>query len=72
MTPAPFLNWIERIALRVLYRSPRIGLLVVKQAQGAMVWYAQDPNDAIPEDLYEPASLQLERLYHLPAYGEQE
>lgn len=72
MTPAPFLNWFERIALRVLYHSPRIGLLVVKQAQGPIVWYAQDPLDDMPGDLQEPASLQLERLYHLPAYGERE
>lgn len=72
MTPVPFLNWFERWAVRILYRSPRVGLLVIKEAQGSIIWYAQDPLDPMPGDLQEPASLQLERLYHLPAYGEQE
>ena len=27
----PDLNWIERWAVRVLTRSPRVGMLVVKQ-----------------------------------------
>lgn len=75
----PGLNWIEQLALRVLHCSPRVGLLIIKRYQTGLVTYSVSRNDAQAVQLaqamfdeIEPPSLQLERLYHLPAYGEQE
>lgn len=71
------LNWIERWALRILHGSPRIGLLVVKRNMLPLMAYSVSSNDAEAVDMamalideLEPPSLQLERLYHAPAYGE--
>lgn len=70
------LSWLERWALHILVRSPRTSLVVVKEHISPDVYVAADPRD--PVAVYvtrgqgepEPASMQLERLFHLPAYGE--
>ena len=66
------LNWIEHQALRVLARSRRIGLLVIKPHGSRLVFIAKDMT--VPVDITEgePISMQLERLFHQPAYGEDE
>ena len=67
------LNWIEEIALRILCKSERIGLLVIKRHSSRMVFIVRDQTD--PIDIYdsnEPLSMQFERLYHQPSYGEDE
>jgi hypothetical protein len=81
MNPLGTLTWLERLAVFFLQRSPRVSLLVVKTpSQSLMEWSVQRTDgEAIAvmarvlnvEDL-EPASLVLERLYHMPAFGEDE
>ena len=66
------LNWIERAALRLLARSPRVGLLVVKPFGSRLTFIAKDMNDPIELMESEPISMQLERLYHQPSFGEDE
>ena len=72
----PGLNLIERLALRVLVRSPRTSLVVVKEHLWPTVFVAADPRDDVAcyvtQGEQEPLSMQLERLYHQPAYGEEE
>lgn len=74
----PNLTWTERLAIWVLHRSPRIGLLVVKDRFWPQVFFSADMTDPtarfVTDGLTEPepTSLVLERLYHLPAYGEPE
>jgi len=76
MTYLPGLNLIERLALYVLVRSRRTSLVVVKERLWPAVFVAADASDDIAayitngED--EPASMQLERIFHQPAYGEEE
>ncbi len=78
----PSLNLIERLAVWVLVRSPSVSLLVVKEMHWPMTFVAANRNDPAAayvaeglredaEDL-EPPSMLLERLYHQPAYGEEE
>lgn len=70
------LSWLERWALRILVRSPNTSLVVVKEHLNPDVFVAADPRDPVAvyvtrgQDESEPASMQLERLFHLPAYGE--
>lgn len=82
MKELPGLNLIERLALWILLRSPRTSLVVVKEHLWPGVFLAADPTDLAaafvaqglqeePENL-EPPSMLLERLFHAPAYGEQE
>lgn len=72
----PALNLLERWALRLLIRSPRTALVVVKCIGDPEMAVASNPLD--PVAFYvtcgqpEPASMQLERIYHQPAYGEEE
>jgi hypothetical protein len=67
------LNWLERQALRILCRSDRIGLLVIKRHSSRMVFIVRDQTDPIDiTDANEPVTMQLERLYHQPSYGEEE
>ena len=70
----PGLNLIERLALRILHRSPRTSLLVVKERSHPAVFVSCDPRDPtaafVTQGQAEPASMQLERIYHQPAYGE--
>jgi len=67
------LTWIERIALRILCKSERIGLLVIKRHSSRMVFVVRDQTDPIDiTEADEPVTMQLERLYHQPSYGEDE
>ena len=72
----PGLNLIERVALRILCRSPRTSLVVVKEHGWPSVFVACDPRDPVAAHVTsgeaEPISMQLERLYHSPAFGEDE
>jgi len=65
------LNPIEAAIIRWLSRSPRIGMIVIKEHSSLVSWIIRDPSDpyaAEPEneDFPEPVSMQLERLYHAP------
>lgn len=72
----PGLSLIERLALWVLVRSSRISLVVVKEHLSPSVFVAADPRDDVAcyvtQGQEEPASMQLERIFHQPAYGEEE
>jgi hypothetical protein len=72
----PGLTLIERLALRILCRSPRTSLVVVKERDFPAVFVAADPSDAtagfVTDGQAEPASMQLERIFHQPSYGEEE
>jgi hypothetical protein len=76
MHQLPGLNLIERFALRILTRSRRTCLVVVKPYGYPCLYVASDGTDPVaayvtngPE---EPASMLLERIYHQPAAGELE
>lgn len=76
MHQLPGLNLLERFALRILTRSRRTGLVVVKPYGHPCLYVASDGTDPVaayvtngPE---EPASMLLERIYHQPAAGELE
>ena len=58
-----FLNWFERVALHVLVRSPRIGMLAVKEMDGSLLFIANDPFDGMPIGDGNPMANQLERMY---------
>jgi len=66
----PFLNPIEAMLVRWLIKSPRIGAILVKQRGEPVTWILRDETDPTnfdAEDHFEePASMQLERLYHAP------
>lgn len=75
------LKLIERLALHILHRSPRLGLVIAKPyMENAVSWsIAEDDEIAqlLASDLVDardldPPSLRFERLFHLPAYGEEE
>ena len=78
----PYLNWLERWALRLLHRSPRMSLVIAKPINSTLIsWSALEDDElamVIAEDLLlmpdddEPLSMQLERIYHQPSYGERE
>lgn len=78
----PRLNWLERWALRLLHRSPRMSLVIAKPVDTTLIsWSALEDDQlamAIAQDLLlmpdddEPLSMQLERIYHQPSYGERE
>lgn len=78
----PNLNLLERLALRVLHSSKRVSLVIVKPINSTQISWSLLPSDPIasaiadqlmdmPDD-DEPLSMQLERIYHQPAYGERE
>ena len=76
---APFLGWLENCAVRFLMSSPRVGFVAVKHHSFNHMYVVQDATDpqvdAIMHELSEPAeplSMQLERLYYEPSYGESE
>jgi hypothetical protein len=78
---APFLNWLENCAMRFLISSPNVSLLVLKQHGQKAIYVARDYSDPavaaefgtpIGEPEPEPITMQLERMYHEPAYGELE
>ena len=66
------LTWLERIAVRIIARSPRVGLLVIKPYGSRLTFIAKDMNDPVDLVDNEPISMQLERLYHQPSFGEDE
>ena len=72
----PGLNLIERLALRILTRSRRTGLVVVKPYGYPCLYVASDGTDPVAAYVTdgpdEPASMLLERIYHQPAAGELE
>lgn len=69
-----FLNWLERAALYILVRSPRIGMLAVKEMDGPLLFIANDPLDGMPIGGSNPLANQLERIYRNssngPGYGQ--
>jgi hypothetical protein len=76
MMHLPGLNLLERAALWVLVRSPRTSLVVMKELHWPTVFVAANPADPVAAHVTdgepEPASMTLERLYHLPSHGEEE
>lgn len=76
MMHLPGLNLLERAALWLLVRSPRTSLVVVKEHLWPTVFVAADPQDDVAcyvtNGEEEPLSMQLERIFHQPAYGEEE
>jgi hypothetical protein len=72
----PGLSLIERLALWILVRSPRTSLVVVKELHWPTVFTAANPADPLAAHVTggepEPASMQLERIFHQPSYGEEE
>jgi hypothetical protein len=76
MMHLPGLNLLERAALWVLVRSPRTSLVVVKERLWPTVFTATNLNDSVAayvtNNEIEPPSMQLERIFHQPAYGEEE
>lgn len=59
----PFLTRLENWAVRVLIRSPRIGLIVIKQMNGPLLFIAADPMDEMPLDERSEQVQQLERIW---------
>lgn len=76
MMGAYFLSWLENLALWILWRSPRTGLIIVRQFGTGLTWYCQAPNEQLPHWLVPddqlPDHFDLERMYHMPSYGEEE
>ena len=74
MMHLPGLNLLERLALRILVKSPRTSLVIVKELGWPAVFVAantDDPMLAEPAE-QEPPSMRLERIYHQPSAGETE
>ena len=67
----PGLNLLERLALRLLVKSPRTSLVVVKELGWPSVFVAANTDDPMLAEP-EPPSMKLERIYHQPAAGESE
>lgn len=59
----PFLTRLENWAVRILVRSPRTGLLVIKQMDGPLLFIAADPMDEMPLDQRSEQVQQLERIW---------
>ncbi len=81
MNLMPQLNWVERLALRLLIRSPRTSMVVAKAPDSDEIVWAVNRSDqtavAYLENMFcvdelEPPSMLLERLYHAPSYGEEQ
>lgn len=74
----PNISLLERLAIWVLCRSPRVSLLVVKDRYWPEMFFAADTTDpaaafvAAGMNEPDPPSMVLERLYHMPAYGDLE
>ena len=55
-------------------RSPRIGMLAVKEMDGPLLFIANDPFDGMPIGDSNPVANQLERIYRNssngPKYGQ--
>ena len=78
MNILPNLSLLERLAIWVLHRSPRISLVVVKDRFWPEVFFSADITDPaaafVANGMNEPdpPSMVLERLYHMPSHGERE
>lgn len=74
----PSLTLLDRLAIWVLHRSPRVSLLIVKDQFWPDVFFSTNTADpaaayvAANMNEHDPPGLVLERLYHAPAYGEDE
>lgn len=76
----PNLSLLERLAIWVLHRSPRVSLLVVKDKFWPEALFVVDSTDPIARTVLEryqeqeqdPLSMVFERIYHQPAHGEDE
>jgi len=66
------LTWLEWAAVRLLAKSRRVGLLVLKPYGSRLVFVAKDVTDPIDLEDDEPITMQLERLYHQPSFGDDE
>ena len=71
----PFLSFLEVKLLRWLSRSPRIGLIMVKQYGTNISWVIDDRSDpnrmpvrevGLGPDEEEPPACVFERMYHAP------
>lgn len=68
------MSFLEVALLRGLARSPRIGLILVKQHGTNISWVINDRSDPRPmptsqvdeSSSMEPPSLALERMFHAP------
>lgn len=69
MQEIPFLNWLERWALRVLVKSRNTGMVAVKQMDGPLLFIANCPFDEMPMDGSSSLANQLERIYRSPSGG---
>ena len=74
----PNLSPLDRIAIWLLAKSPRVSLLVVKDKFWPDVFFAADQTDPVARAIYEnslkedPPSMVFERIFHQPARGEDE
>lgn len=78
----PNLSPLDRIAMWLLAKSPRVSLLVVKDKFWPEVFFAVDTTDPIARTVFErnqeqeqeqdPPSMVFERIFHQPAHGEDE
>jgi hypothetical protein len=72
----PFLNWFENWCFNVLARSKRVGTVSVRLRHTPVAFIVRDLNDPcieVPQDdEMPPDHFNLERLFHLPSYGEGE
>jgi hypothetical protein len=72
------LTFWERLAVALLVRSPRTSLLVVKERDTSIVFVSADRTDPVASYVVsglqnpDPACMVLERIYHLPSFGEAE
>jgi len=73
MRAHPFLNPVEAAIVRWLMKSPRIGLICIKEHGSTVTWVLKNESDPVgygsDEDVsedVEPASMKLERIYHSP------
>lgn len=65
----PFLSRFEVLLFRWLSRSPRVGLVLIKQKDGPLSWVIRDTSDTVPMPKVEepePPSMLFERMYHAP------
>ena len=51
----PFLNRLEVLLVRLLVRSPNVGLIMVKHRGSNVSWVLHDMSDPAPGDSYEDA-----------------
>ena len=69
MQNVPFLNWVERWALRVLVKSRNTGMVAVKEMDGPLLFIANCPYDEVPMNGSDGLADQLERRYRSPSSG---